>query len=92
MSVSFSIHGLTDCAVIVIITSQLIDGGRSSASSRASTAMSSPLRVPDAETNGVMEDEDVGKRDVKNHMLFEVSTEAANRGRDRPEVLSVERR
>lgn len=34
--------------------------------------------------NGVRDGVDVqdGQRDVKNHMLFEVSTEAANRGKD----------
>ena len=31
-------------------------------------------------TNGTMENEDTDKRDVKNHLVFEVSTEAANRG------------
>lgn len=54
--------------------------------------MSSPL--PDAEINGAREDVDVtdGKRDVKNHMLFEVSTEAANRGSDEWEGLPFGRR
>ncbi|KAL8692002.1 MAG: hypothetical protein Q9224_004052, partial [Gallowayella concinna] len=38
--------------------------------------MSSPVAL----TNGTLEEADVsGNRDVKNHMLFEVSTEAANR-------------
>lgn len=46
--------------------------------------MSSPLL--DAITNGTMEDGETGKRDIKNHMLFEVSTEAANRGRHVPEL------
>lgn len=36
--------------------------------------------IAGSHTNGTMEDEDSPKRDVKNHMLFEVSTEAANRG------------
>lgn len=41
--------------------------------------MSSPTGL----TNGIVEakaEEVSGNRDVKNHMLFEVSTEAANRG------------
>lgn len=36
--------------------------------------------IAGSHTNGTMEDEDSSKRDVKNHMLFEISTEAANRG------------
>lgn len=40
-------------------------------------SMSSPVTL----TNGAREGEEVSPhRDVKNHMLFEVSTEAANRG------------
>ena len=30
--------------------------------------------------NGTVDDADISKRDIKNHLLFEVSTEAANRG------------
>ncbi|KAL8810011.1 MAG: hypothetical protein Q9200_002931 [Gallowayella weberi] len=38
------------------------------------------MSSPTALTNGMLEEGDAsGKRDVKNHMLFEVSTEAANR-------------
>ena len=33
-----------------------------------------------AHTNGALEDPEASKRDIKDHMLFEVSTEAANRG------------
>ena len=33
-----------------------------------------------AHTNGALEDPEAAKRDIKDHMLFEVSTEAANRG------------
>lgn len=36
--------------------------------------------VAGSHTNGTMGDEKSVIRDVKNHMLFEVSTEAANRG------------
>lgn len=36
--------------------------------------------VTGAHTNGTMEDADSGKRDIKSHLLFEVSTEVANRG------------
>ncbi|KAL9009051.1 MAG: hypothetical protein Q9173_005887 [Seirophora scorigena] len=39
--------------------------------------MSSPQ--DDEALNGTLEDEASGRRDVKNHMVFEVSTEAANR-------------
>ena len=38
--------------------------------------------IAGSHTNGTMEDADSSKRDVKNHMLFEISTEAANRGRE----------
>ncbi len=37
--------------------------------------------IAGSHTNGTMEDADSSKRDIKNHMLFEISTEAANRGR-----------
>ena len=36
--------------------------------------------IAGSHTNGTMEDPESSKRDIKNHMLFEVSTEAANRG------------
>lgn len=36
--------------------------------------------IAGSHTNGTMGDADSSKRDIKNHMLFEVSTEAANRG------------
>ena len=36
--------------------------------------------VAGAHTNGTMEDADSGMRDIKSHLLFEVSTEVANRG------------
>lgn len=44
--------------------------------------MASP--VAGSHSNGSMEYPDAAKRDVKNHLLFEVSTEAANRGNDHP--------
>jgi hypothetical protein len=48
----------------------------------ASAAMASAAtsQVAGAHTNGTMEDADSGKRDIKSHLLFEVSTEVANRG------------
>ncbi|KAL8829750.1 MAG: hypothetical protein Q9170_006036 [Blastenia crenularia] len=39
--------------------------------------MSSP--VPDIQTNGIVGYEESGKRDVREHLLFEISTEAANK-------------
>lgn len=42
--------------------------------------MASPSEVTGAHTNGTMEDVDSGKRDIKSHLLFEISTEVANRG------------
>lgn len=42
-------------------------------------------KIAGSHTNGTTEDPDSSKRDIKNHMLFEISTEAANRG----ENLSV---
>ena len=36
--------------------------------------------IAGSHTNGTMEDSGSASRDVKNHMLFEVSTEVANRG------------
>ena len=38
------------------------------------------MEIAGSHTNGTMEDADSSKRDIKNHMLFEISTEAANRG------------
>ena len=40
--------------------------------------------IAGSHTNGTMEDPESSKRDIKNHMLFEVSTEAANRGNTSP--------
>ena len=36
--------------------------------------------VAASQSNGIMDDPDASKRDVKHHVLFEVSTEVANRG------------
>jgi len=44
-----------------------------------------PADITSSRTNGAMDD---SKRNVKDHMLFEVSTEAANRGMHRALQLS----
>ena len=36
--------------------------------------------IAGSHTNGTMEDSGSANRDIKNHMLFEISTEVANRG------------
>lgn len=47
--------------------------------------MSSPVaravEIAGSHTNGTMEDAGSANRDIKNHMLFEISTEVANRGK-----------
>lgn len=48
--------------------------------------MSSPVanavdvEIAGSHTNGTMEDAGSANRDIKGHMLFEISTEVANRG------------
>ena len=38
------------------------------------------MSIAGSHTNGTMEDPDSSRRDIKAHMLFEISTEVANRG------------
>ena len=45
--------------------------------------------IAGSHTNGTMEDADSSKRDIKNHVLFEISTEVANRGNKSPASPTV---
>ena len=55
------------------------------------------VEIAGSHTNGTMEDAGSVNRDIKGHMLFEVSTEVANRGeaitlllRCRPKLIGVQ--
>ena len=39
------------------------------------------------QTNGILDDAEVPKREIKNHILFEISTEAAHRGKPFPHIF-----